>query len=139
MLAIEQINLIKRELLFNTSRSGGKGGQNVNKVETKVELIFNICESDGLNEQQKARVMAKLKSKITDEGFLKLKESKSRSQLTNKELVTNRLIDLLNKALEIQKIRKATKPSKSSKVIRTETKRRRSSIKLLRKRPGRND
>lgn len=139
MLAIEQINLIKRELLFNTSRSGGKGGQNVNKVETKVELIFNICASDSLTEQQRVRVMTKLKNKITDEGFLKLTESRSRSQLTNKELVTNRLIDLLNKALEIQKIRKATKPSKSSKVTRTETKKRRSSIKQLRKRPGRND
>lgn len=135
MLAIEQIKLIKRELVYNTSRSGGKGGQNVNKVETKVEIIFNIRETRALLHDQKSRVLTKLKNRITEEGCLKLTESKSRSQLTNKELVTRRLIDLLNKALEIPKIRKATKPSKSSKIKRIESKKRRGDIKQLRKRP----
>lgn len=133
VLAIEQIKILKKELSYKTSRSGGKGGQNVNKVETKVEVAFDVTNSFALNEQQKQLVLSKIKSKLTDEGLLKLSEEKHRSQLANKEAVIEKLIRLLNKSLEIPTKRKPTKPTKTSKAKRREGKKHRSELKQSRK------
>lgn len=133
VLAIEQVKILKKELSYKTSRSGGKGGQNVNKVETKVEVTFDIANSFALNESQKQIIVSKLKSKLTDEGLLKLSEEKHRSQLANKEAVVEKFVRLLNKALEIPKKRKSTKPTKASKVKRSESKKHRSELKQSRK------
>lgn len=133
VLAIEQINLLKKELKYKTSRSGGKGGQNVNKVETKVEVAFNVANSYALTEIQKQIILSKVKNKLTEDGFLKLTEDANRSQLTNKEAVVQRLIKVLNRALEIQKKRKPTKPTKASQKKRSESKKHRSDIKQSRK------
>lgn len=133
MLAKDQIEKIKKEFSFKTSRSGGKGGQNVNKVETKVELSFHIPSSEVLNPEQKSRLMLKLQNRITDNGELKLTEDKYRSQLENKEGVVKKCIELLNKALHIPKARKKSKPTKTSKEKRIEGKKRRGEIKQNRR------
>lgn len=133
MLATAQIELITREFNFKTSRSGGRGGQNVNKVETKVELTFHIEDSQVLNDVQKERLLVKLQHRITESGELKITEEKNRSQLENKLSVIEKCIDILNKALHIPKKRKATKPSKASKQKRIEGKKKRGEIKQNRR------
>lgn len=105
---------LARELSFQTSRSGGAGGQHVNKVETKVELRFDVDRSLLLTEEEKALVRQKLASRINQEGYLLVVCQDSRSQLQNKALCVERFYELLGQAFRKPKKRKATKPTKAS-------------------------
>lgn len=115
-------NDIINEIKYSFSRSSGAGGQNVNKVNSKVELRFSITESELLTEEQKNILYSKLENRINNKGELILTSQVDRSQLKNKELVTTMFFNLIKKALTLRKKRKATKPSKSSKETRLKNK-----------------
>jgi ribosome-associated protein len=102
------------EVDFSYSRSSGPGGQSVNKVNSRVELRFNVSESKILTEDQKHTVLIKLKSRINNDGILHLSGQEDRSQLRNKEKVIERFYKLINKALKLHKKRVKTKPSRLS-------------------------
>lgn len=122
------INLedLKRELIFKTSRSGGAGGQHVNKVETKVTLLWNVMGSNLFSEFQKNKISVFLKHRINMEGFLQIEAADTRSQLSNKDIVVERFVDLLLKALTPVKKRIPTKIPRSKVLARLEHKSRQS-------------
>lgn len=121
------------ELLFSASRSSGPGGQNVNKVNTKVELRFSVKTSNLLTNDEKNIVMKKLKSILTKEGELIITSQIARTQIRNKEDTLEKFYYLLNKALTPRKSRIPTKATIASKEKRLEQKRKKSEKKLLRK------
>lgn len=124
------------ELYFKASRSGGKGGQNVNKVSTKVELRFSVSQSNLLSESQKILISEKLKNRINNDGFLVISSDERRTQLANKENVIKRFYVLLEKALEKPKPRKKTKIPKSVREKRLSDKKKKSEVKSLRGKPS---
>jgi len=128
-------NLIK-ELNFKAIRSSGAGGQHVNKVSSKIELTFDVLNSQHLSLEQKETLQNKLANRINTKGILILFCDESRSQHKNKELAIKRFIEIVTAALKRQKIRRPTKPSRSSVFRKAENKKKVSAKKALRKKPG---
>lgn len=128
----------ENEFVFSASRSGGPGGQNVNKVSSKVELRFSIRNTSSFTDEEKDIIYRKLKNKINSDGELVLNSQSERSQLMNKNAVTDKFYLIIAEALTLPKKRRPTRPSLSSKLKRLETKKNRSSIKKLRKDSGNN-
>ena len=110
------------EFIFQASRSGGAGGQNVNKVSTKIELKFNVEQSQVLSQEEKEIIKVRLSKKINQEGFLQIVSQTERTQMGNKAEVVKKFYEALRKALKKEKPRKATKPSKAAVKKRLENK-----------------
>lgn len=131
----EQKKQLESECRFSASRSSGPGGQNVNKVNTRVELRFSVSDSFALSGEQKHTVFTKLKNRINSEGELYLASETERSQLGNRNKALALFFELLEKALTPVKKRFKTKPTVSSRIKRLESKKQQSEKKSRRKLP----
>ena len=134
-LSETQKEKLVNEAEFSATKSGGPGGQNVNKVNTSVELRFSVPNSAELDETQKQRILHKLQNRINTEGELILVSRAARSQWQNRTKVTEKFFELLEKALTPPKKRKKTKPTAASRKKRLEKKKKQSQKKQLRKPP----
>lgn len=128
-------DVILSELQFKAVRSSGAGGQNVNKVSSKVVLTFDLSHSQAFEEAEKELLFKKLSNKLSNENLLILNCDEDRSQLRNKEIVTKRFLDLITKSLIVPKKRKATKIPRSVIEKRIKAKRNLSEIKQNRRKP----
>jgi len=126
---------ILSELTFKAVRSSGPGGQHVNKTASKVEVSFSIATSQGLTESEKELLEKRLQSKLTSEGIILLQCGETRSQHRNKKLVIDRLLELLQQNLKVNKVRKKSKPSKSAIEKRIKAKKEQALKKASRKPP----
>ena len=124
------------ELLFRATRAGGPGGQNVNKVASRIELLWDFAASPSLDDVLKHRIAIKLRARLDAEGRLRIVASEERSQLRNREAAEARLVEMLRTALAVKKRRKPTRPTAASKERRLKQKRQRSDIKRQRRPPG---
>ncbi|QJD94803.1 aminoacyl-tRNA hydrolase [Mucilaginibacter robiniae] len=125
---------LQKEVSYKTSRSGGKGGQNVNKVSTKAELLFSIQLSVLFTDEEKAQLSHKLQNRFNKDGLVQVISEEERSQYLNKERALGKLYLLLAHALHIPKVRKPTQISKAAKAVRLQNKRLQSVKKQLRSR-----
>jgi|WetSurMetagenome_2_1015567.scaffolds.fasta_scaffold27071_2 ribosome-associated protein len=123
---------LENEFIFSTSRSSGPGGQNVNKVSTKVELRFDLESTELFNPVEKERIFTRLKNKISKDNEIILVSQSARTQLANKNNVIEKFYEIVSKALTVPKKRKPTQPTLSSKLKRLDTKKSRGFMKKLR-------
>lgn len=134
-MSIPQSQDLTSELSITTSRSSGPGGQNVNKVNTKVTLRFDVMRSLILSDDQKEIILKKLAPRLTKEGILVITAQDKRSQLQNKEEALNKLDQLFIKTFTPRKIRRATKPTKAAKHARIKDKKQHAEKKQWRQKP----
>jgi ribosome-associated protein len=130
------VNDFSSEIFYKTARSGGSGGQNVNKVETQAEALWDVAASRFFVPEEKELIQEKLKSKINKDGLLAVKCSETRSQLENKQIAQQKMAAMVAKSLLKPKKRKATKPSKAAKERRLEGKKKEGLKKEMRRPPG---
>ena len=135
----DDLEISENEISFRYSRSSGPGGQNVNKVATKVTLLFPVVDSAVLSDDQRARIMARLGSRIAKDGTLHVTSERHRTRSANQRDATKRFAELLAEALVPEKERRRTRIPSSAKRRRLESKRRRSETKRLRARPTADD
>lgn len=134
-----QLAIPEHEIYFETSTSSGPGGQNVNRVETRVTLLFDVEASESLDSEQKARIRERLATRINKAGVLRVVSQKHRTQSANKQETEERFARLLAEALEEEESRKKTRPTRAAKRRRLKKKRQRSEVKRLRKPPRRDE
>lgn len=128
----DSVSVPRSELDYRASRSGGPGGQHVNTSSTRIELIWDVAGTPSLSEAQRVRVQEKLSNRINSEGQLLVAEGGSRSQLQNREAVTERFVELLAAALHVPRPRRKTKTPRAERERRLQAKKRRSEVKRLR-------
>ena len=127
--------IILTELNYKAVRGSGAGGQNVNKVSSKVIVSFDLANSNGLTPEEKEWIISKISNKLTQENILLLNSEEDRSQLKNKEIATRKLFELLEKSLVKPKVRKETKVPRSVKEKRLKEKKNNADIKNTRRKP----
>lgn len=123
----------RAELVYRATRAGGAGGQHVNTSSTRIELLWNVRTSPALDDELRARLAAKLATRLDGEGWVRVVSAARRSQLQNREAAEARLVELVRGALVVQKKRRPTKPTFGSKQARLEGKKRRSDTKRMRR------
>jgi ribosome-associated protein len=134
LLAVnDSLSIPRSELDVRVSRSSGAGGQHVNKTSSRVEIFWNIPSSRALSDEQRARLLDKLSSKLTSDGSIRVVASDMRSQSRNRDLAEERLSELVRRALMVPRKRKPTKPTRAAKEARLESKKRHSNKKRTRK------
>jgi len=122
MANLPDIGTLLNECRFEATRSSGSGGQNVNKVSTKVILLFNVLDSNVLNQEQKDIFLSELHTRISKYGIFRISSGRERTQLANRKLVIDKFTSLVEKAFETEEERIATKPTRNSKLRRIESK-----------------
>ncbi|MEI8047807.1 MAG: alternative ribosome rescue aminoacyl-tRNA hydrolase ArfB [Bacteroidota bacterium] len=116
MSQIPDIEALINECRFEATRSSGSGGQNVNKVSTKVILLLNVFESNVLDEEQKGLFLSELHTRISKHGIFRISSGRERTQLANRKIVVEKFYTLVKKAFQTEEERIATKPTRSSKL-----------------------
>lgn len=137
LLAVnDSLSIPRNELDVRVSRASGAGGQHVNKTSSRVEIFWNIPASRALDDEQRARLLDKLSSRLTTEGSIRVVASDMRSQSRNRDLAEERLTELVRRALMVPRKRKPTRPTRAAKEARLETKKRHSNKKRERRDPS---
>jgi ribosome-associated protein len=137
LLAVnDSLSIPRNELDVRVSRASGAGGQHVNKTSSRVEIFWNVRTSRVLDDEQRARLLDKLSSRLTTEGSIRVVASDMRSQSRNRDLAEERLAELVRRALVVPRKRKPTKPTRAAKEARLETKKRHSNKKRQRRGPS---
>ena len=129
----ETLAIPRTELVYRASRAGGAGGQHVNTSSTRIELLWNVRQTQALDAEQRTRVETKLASRLDGDGWLRVVSSARRSQGQNREAAEERLVTLIRGALVVPKRRKATKPSRGAKEARLAEKKKRGDTKRQRR------
>lgn len=129
----DRLAIPRAELGVRATRASGAGGQHVNKTSTRVEITWNITASQSLSDEDRARLVTRLSSRLSDDGELRVVASDTRSQLQNRELAEARLVDIVRRALVIPRVRRKTRPSRAAKQARLDQKRKVSEKKRVRR------
>ncbi|MES2358234.1 MAG: alternative ribosome rescue aminoacyl-tRNA hydrolase ArfB [Gemmatimonadota bacterium] len=129
----DRLAIPRAELGVRATRASGAGGQHVNKTSTRVEITWNVTASQALSDDDRARLITRLASRLSDDGELRVVASDTRSQLQNRELAETRLADMVRRALVIPRARRKTRPSRAAKQARLDDKRKLSEKKRVRR------